>query len=75
MPAIERFLAMVRKIEIDGDECWIVEAETFRVDEFTVTTPARFIYQEATGEKLQRSDALRQTCKTPRCARPVGCGT
>lgn len=70
-PAIDRLLGMIRKVEIAGDECWIVDAETFRVDELTVTTPARFLYQETTGEKLRRGESLRQTCKTPRCARPA----
>jgi hypothetical protein len=70
-PAIERLLTMIRKVEIDGDECWVVEGKTFRVDEEMVTTPARFMYQEATGEKLRPGDALRQTCKTPRFVRPA----
>jgi hypothetical protein len=71
-PAAGRFMEKVRKIEIDGEECWRwTGGETFRVDDDTVTTPARFIYQEATGEKLRRGDKLRQTCKTPRCIRPA----
>jgi hypothetical protein len=71
-PAAERFMEHVRKIEIDDDECWQwTGGETFRVDEVKVTTPARFIYQEATGEKLRRGEELRQVCKTPRCVRPA----
>src|SRR5262245_35973748 len=70
-PAIERFFALVRKIDVDDDECWIVEGDTFRVDDLIVTTPARFIWQEVTGEKLLRGDVLYQTCKTPRCCRPA----
>lgn len=74
-PAVERFMDMVNKIEIeieiDDDECWQwTGGATFRVDDVKITTPARFIYQEATGEKLKRGEELRQTCKTPRCVRP-----
>lgn len=65
-------MEMVRKIEIADDECWQwIGGETFRVDEVKITTPARFIYQEATGEKLRRGEKLRQTCKTASCVRPA----
>src|SRR5262245_47477081 len=71
-PAAERFMGHVRKIEIEGEECWQWSGgDTFRVDEVKVTTPARFIYQEATGERLKRGEELRQVCKTPRYVRPA----
>jgi hypothetical protein len=70
-PAIDRFFALIRKVEISDDECWVADGDTFRVDDLTVTTPARFIWQEVMGEKLKRGDALRQICKTPRCCRPA----
>jgi hypothetical protein len=70
--AAERFMKKVRKVELDDEECWQwTGGETFRVDEVKVTTPARFIYQEATGEKLKRGEEVRQICKTPRCVRPA----
>lgn len=71
IPAIDRFFALVRKVEVEDDECWIVDGNTFRVDDLRITTPARFVWQEVTGEKLKRSDVLRQMCKTPHCVRPA----
>jgi hypothetical protein len=71
-PAAERFMALVERVEADDDQCWRwLGGKTFRVDEALITTPARFIYQEATGEKLGAADALYQTCKTLRCVRPA----
>ena len=73
-PAIERFMALVRSAAsanaADGD-CWQwIGADTFRVDDLIVTTPERFIYQEATGEELHPDEALFQLCQRPRCAGP-----
>jgi hypothetical protein len=71
-PALERFMALVERAEIDDDHCWRwLGGRTFRADDLTVTTPARFIYQAAMGETLRSDEALYQTCKTPRCVRPA----
>ena len=69
-PPLERFLALVRKVEVDEDECWIFDADAFRVSDDLIMTPARFIYEQASGERLGDTDELIRTCKTPRCCRP-----
>ena len=74
VPAVERFMALVRSVACADDaeeDCWQwIGGDTFRVDDLTVTTPQRFIYQEATGEKLKDNESLYPTCQTPRCVRP-----
>jgi hypothetical protein len=74
VPAIERFMAFVRSVACADDaedDCWQwIGGDTFRIDELTVTTPQRFIYQEATGEKLKANESLFQLCQTPGCVRP-----
>ena len=69
-PARERFDAMTESVLI-GDDCCIVwrGGETFRVDEETVTTPARFYWELMTGEKLKDHEVLRRACNTPRCVK------
>ena len=73
VPAIERFMAFVEIVPgADDLDCWQwLGGDTFRVDDETVRTPARFIWRETTGETLSDRDALYQTCKTPWCCRPT----
>lgn len=65
-----RFFSMCKHVEIrEGDPCLVwLGGDTFRVDEETVTTPARF-YWEAMVGKLKPTESLYRTCKTPRCVR------
>jgi hypothetical protein len=67
---LDRFMALIRKVEVGEDECWILDADTFRVSDSLITTPTRFIYEQVSGEKLVDTDKLLQTCNTPRCCRP-----
>jgi hypothetical protein len=69
-PPLDRFMALIRKAEVDEDECWIFNADTFRVREDLITTPERFIYEQVAGEKLVETDELIRSCETPRCCRP-----
>jgi len=69
-PPLDRFMALIRKVEVDEDECWVFDADTFRVSGDLITTPARFIYEQVTGEKLVEAVELLRTCKTPRCCKP-----
>jgi hypothetical protein len=69
-PPLDRFMALIRKVEVGEDECWIFDADTFSVSDDLITAPARFIYEQVAGEKLVETDELLQTCKTPRCCRP-----
>lgn len=69
-PAITRFLEMTERVKNGDDYCLVWRGgDTFRVDDDTVTTPARFIYQEITGETLPPRWRLVQTCKTPNCVK------
>lgn len=70
-PADDRFFMMIEYVSLgDDDPCVVWEGgDTFRVDEKTITTPARFYWEWRTGEKLKRTEALYQTCKTPRCVK------
>jgi hypothetical protein len=70
MPPLDRFMSLVRKLEVGEDECWIFDADAFRVSDGLITTPARYIYEQAAGEKLVETDELFRTCKTSRCCRP-----
>jgi hypothetical protein len=67
---LDRFMALIRKVEIAEDECWIFDADTFRVSDDLIMAPARFIYEQVAGEKLVETDELVRICKTPRCCRP-----
>jgi hypothetical protein len=69
-PPLDRFMASIRKVEVGEDECWIFDADTFRVSDDLITTPARFIYEQVAGEKLVETAKLLRTCKTPQCCRP-----
>jgi hypothetical protein len=72
-PVIRRFFAMTQHVEIrEGDPCLVWKGgDTFKVDADTntVTTPARFYWEWATGEKLKDGEVLYRTCKTPRCVK------
>lgn len=71
-PALDRFTELIKKIQINDDECWQwLGGDTFRVDDDRVTTPQRFIYEEMTGEKLADQEKLVKTCRTPWCCRPA----
>ena len=67
-PALDRFNAKTLRHFNGYDHCvvWYGGA-TFRVDDDTVTTPARFYYEAVKGEKLAEGETLRRNCKTPRC--------
>jgi hypothetical protein len=69
-PALERFAAMTERVLVGDDTCIIWRGgETFRVDDFTITTPARFYYEYVLGEKLKPGETLWKACKTPRCVK------
>jgi hypothetical protein len=67
---LDRFMALIRKVEVGEDECWIFDADTFRVGDDLITAPARFIYEQVAGETLAETAQLIRICKTPRCCRP-----
>lgn len=68
--AIERFIAMTERVLIGDDYCVVWQGgETFRVDDDTITTPARFYYESLLGEPLKPNQTLRRACKTPRCVK------
>lgn len=69
-PAIERFVALTERRLVGDDYCVVWKGgDTFRVDDETVTTPARFYWKIVTGEKLKETEALYRACKTPRCVK------
>jgi hypothetical protein len=69
-PAIERFVELTERRVVGDDTCIVwLGGETFRVDDFTVTTPARFYWETMLGEKLRDDEALYRACKTPRCVK------
>lgn len=70
-PALDRFFALTKQVENYKDDICIVwtGGDTFRVDDDTVTTPARFYWEAMKGEKLGDKDVLRRNCKTPRCVK------
>ena len=68
--ALERFMKLTKRVLTEDDYCIVFTGGTrFRVDDETITTPARFIYQALMGEKLSEAVYLIRTCKTPRCCR------
>jgi hypothetical protein len=68
--AIDRFMAMTRRVLTEEDYCIVFTGgKRFRVDDDLVTTPARFIYQALSGQKLPESEYLFRACSTPRCCR------
>jgi len=69
-PALERFTALTRRVFNGGDPCVVFRGgDTFRVDDDTVTTPARFYWEMTNGEKLGAKETLKRNCKTPRCVK------
>jgi len=69
---MRRFFAMCEAWAADkkSDPCLVWKGgDTFRVDDDTVTTPARFYWEVYKGEKLEDGDKLRRDCKTPRCVK------
>jgi hypothetical protein len=67
---IRRFFAMTKHVVVTpGDPCLVwTGGDTFRVDDDTVTTPARFYWETMRG-KLEDGDKLRRACKTPHCVK------
>jgi hypothetical protein len=64
--ALDRFFAHTKRVE----DCIVwCGGDTFRVDDDTVTTPARFYWEQMKGQKLEDGDKLRRNCKTPRCVK------
>lgn len=69
-PAMDRFFAHTKTVHINDDYCIVWRGgDTFRVDDDTVTTPARFYWEAMKGEKLTDNDILRRTCKTASCVK------
>src|SRR5262245_28391456 len=69
-PAIDRFFALTKRVNVDGEDFIVwTGGDTFRVDDDTVTTPARFYWETMKGEKLGEKDKLRRGCYTPRCVK------
>jgi len=69
-PAIDRFFALTERVDVDGEYCIVWRGgDTFRVDDDTVTTPARFYWEAMGKEKLGENDKLRRGCHTPRCVK------
>src|SRR5262245_61627973 len=67
-PAIDRFVALTERRLVDDEYCVIWKGgETFRVDDFTVTTPARFYWETMLGEKLRDDEKLYRACRTVGC--------
>lgn len=69
--AAERFAAMTKEVDTGLDlPCLVFTGgDTFRVDDETVTTPRRFIYEYLMDEELPDTIRLRTYCRTPRCCR------
>ena len=68
--ALDRFFKMTKRVNVDGEDCIVwTGGDTFRVDDDTVTTPARFYWEAMKGEKLGEKDKLRRGCYTPRCVK------
>ena len=66
-PTIERFIAMTERRIVGDDTCVIWKGgETFRLDDFTVTTPARFYWVTTLGERLD-DEKLYRACRTVGC--------
>src|SRR5262245_54838418 len=59
-PALKRFIALTERGLLDNEYCVIWKGgKTFRVDDFMVTTPARFYGETLLGEKLGADERLR----------------
>jgi len=69
-PALERFTALTRRVFTGDDHCIVFRGgDTFRADDDTVATPARFYWETTKGEKLGPKETLKRNCKTPRCVK------
>lgn len=69
-PALDRFMAKTLQHFNGTEHCLVFYGgATFRVDDNTVTTPARFYWEATKGEKLAEGETLRRDCKTPRCVK------
>jgi hypothetical protein len=69
-PALERFVAMTERVLVADEYCIVWKGgETFRVDDDTITTPARFYWEALVGEKLGPGEALYPDCKTVCCVK------
>ena len=69
--AAARFLSLTEQRDAGEDLPCIVftGGDTFRVDDFTITTPMRFAYEMVTGEAPPANRRIRRKCKTPGCVR------
>src|SRR5262245_39105432 len=68
--AVQRFIRLTERVLIGDDYCIVWRGgDTFRVDDDTVTTPARFFWRAIHGERLQDNQILRRTCQTPHCVK------
>lgn len=68
--AMDRFFAHTKRVRIGGEDCVVwTGGDTFRVDDDTVTTPARFYWDAMKDEKLGDNDVLCRGCKTPHCVK------
>jgi hypothetical protein len=68
--ALDRFVALTERRVVGDDTCVIWKGgDTFRIDDDTITTPARFYWETLLGEKLGPNEVLYRGCKTPRCVK------
>lgn len=69
--AVERFCAMTEQVEAGAETPCIVftGGDTFRVDDYTVTTPIRFAYEMVMGEPPPQNKRFWMRCKTKGCVR------
>jgi hypothetical protein len=68
--ALDRFVAMTKRVLVGDDYCIVwLGGDTFRVDDDTITTPARFYWEAFLGEKLGTHEALYRDCKTAHCVK------
>jgi hypothetical protein len=61
---------MTERVLVRDDYCVVWQGgDTFRVDDDTITTPARFYYEMMLGESLGANEVLYRACSTPRCVK------
>lgn len=69
-PALERFVALTERVLVNDEYCVIWQGgDTFRVDDDTITTPARFYWETLLGERLREDEKLYKACKTVGCVK------
>jgi hypothetical protein len=69
-PALERFIAMTERVLAGDDTCIVWKGgDKFRVDDFTLASPARFYWEMMLGERLAENEVLYRAYKTPRCVK------